>query len=234
MKRLLSVAGFDPTGGAGILRDIKIFQDLGFEGAGVVSSLTVQSTERVFAAIPLNASYVQEALNHLNLKIDGMKTGMLYTEDVVVEVYKFIKRHSIYPVVVDPVIFSSSGFKLIEDAGIMEMVGHLFSVATFITPNYTEGKYLTGETDPEKIVRSLKSRGPEYIILKMGEEGGRDLFYDGKDIVELRGERLKANLHGSGCTHSSALLCYLSMGLKPLDAAKKAKKYTEDRIKGGD
>ena len=231
MKHLLSIAGFDPTGGAGILRDIKVFHDLGFEGAGVVSALTVQNSQKVFAAIPLNVSYVEEALNHLDFKINGLKTGMLYTEDIVISVFNFIKRHKIKPVVVDPVIFSSSGFRLLEDAGITEMLGHLFSVSTFITPNYTEGKFLTGEVDPEKIVRSLKKRGAEYVVLKMGAEEGTDLFYDGNEIMELKGQKLAEGIHGSGCTHSSALLCFLARGEHPLDAAVKAKEYTERRIK---
>uniref|UniRef100_A0A7C4UBV0 hydroxymethylpyrimidine kinase n=1 Tax=candidate division WOR-3 bacterium TaxID=2052148 RepID=A0A7C4UBV0_UNCW3 len=229
-KTLVSIAGFDPTGLAGILRDIQVFQSLGFHGAGTITALTIQSTKKVLRKKDVDKKFIFESLDKIDLKVSGIKIGMLNDEKIGREVLKFIEHKNIKRIVIDPVIFSTSKFRLLSEKGVKFMIERLLPLATCITPNLNEGKILTGEKDIEKILKRLSDMTEGFIVLKNID--GSDLFYDRNYIVSIEPfHRLKnVNMHGSGCVYSSALLSYLAKDMNPLLSAKMAKKYTEEEI----
>jgi len=230
-KFLLSLAGFDPTGEAGILRDVKVFYDLGFPGGGLPTSLTVQNSNVVFNTYPIDIQYIRRAAGRLEKDIYGIKTGMLYSVDMVDSVIHIIMSKKPKFLVVDPIIKSSSGYPFIGRRGLKALKNYLFPLATVITPNFEEARELTGEKNINNILDTLREMGPKYIIVTGGESGDRDILYIGKDIIELKpGVKRKYSMHGSGCTHSAALLSFLCSGMDILDAAIHAKKYVEDKI----
>jgi hydroxymethylpyrimidine/phosphomethylpyrimidine kinase len=218
----LTIAGFDPTGGAGILRDVSVFNSLGIHSNAVPTALTVQTHEKVLSTLEISIKYIKEILKSFK-EVHGVKIGMLYNEKVVKVVSYFLKEKKQQIIVLDPIINSSSGFPLISKKGLEEMKKSLIPISYFITPNFSEGKSLTGEKVPEKIAKSLHSMGAKYVIIT-GIEDATDLFYDGKKIELIKGPRIDFSFHGSGCFYSSYLLGELILGSKPLEAAKKAKK----------
>ncbi len=229
-KCLLSIAGFDPTGLAGILRDIQVFNSLGFHGCGTITSLTTQSTNKVFNKKYLPKNYIYYSLLKIDLKISGIKIGMLNNEKSAYEILRFIEDSGIKTIVIDPVLYSTSGYKLISDKGIKFMKERIFPEVTAITPNLDEGKKLTGEKNIENIISKLLEFTKGFVILKNVD--GVDIFSDGSYLVEIEPFHRfkKVKMHGSGCVYSSALLSFLAKGMKPLIAAKMAKKYTEEEI----
>ena len=230
-KFLLSLAGFDPTGEAGILRDTKVFYDLGFPGGALPTSLTVQNSNVVFNIYPVDIQFLRRAAGRLERNVYGIKTGMLYSVDMVDSVIHIIMSKKPKFLVVDPIIRSSSGYPLIGRRGLKAIKNYLFPLATVITPNFEEARELTEEREIDNILVKLKEMGPKYIVITGGESGDRDILYIGKDIIELKpGVKRKYSMHGSGCTHSAALLSFLCSGMGILDAAIHAKKYVEDRI----
>jgi len=223
---VLIIAGFDPSGGAGICRDISVFKSLGIPSEAIPTALTVQTSEKVFSTSPIPIKNIKESLESLK-KIHGVKIGMLHNEKVVKVVSYFLKERKPEYVVLDPIINSSSGYPLTSASGIEEMKKSLIPISTFITPNLAEGKLLTGEKVPEKIVKSLHATGVKYVILT-GIESKDDLFYDGKKIELIKGSKIDFSFHGSGCFYSSYLLGQLILGCRPLKAAKKAKEAIEE------
>jgi len=226
---VLIIAGFDPSGGAGIYRDISVFKSLGIPSESIPTTLTVQTSEKVFSTSPIPIKNIKESLESLK-KIRGVKIGMLYDEKVVKVVSDFLKERKPEYVVLDPIINSSSGYPLISEKGLKGMKKSLIPVSTFITPNLAEGKLLTGEKFPENIVKSLYCLGTKYVILT-GIESKDDLFYDGKKIELIKGSKIDFSFHGSGCFYSSYLLGELILGSEPLQAAKKAKEAIETYMK---
>jgi hydroxymethylpyrimidine/phosphomethylpyrimidine kinase len=226
---VLTIAGFDPTGGAGILRDISVFDSLGISSTAVPTALTVQTHEKVLSTSEIPIKYIKETLESFK-GIHGIKIGMLHNEKVVKVVADFSKAKKPKFIVLDPVINSSSGYPLINRNGLTEMKKILIPLSTFITPNLSEGKLLTGEEIPEKIAKNLHSIGVKYVIIT-GIEDANDLFFDGEKTELIKGTKIDFSFHGSGCFYSSYLLGELMLGSKPLKAAKKAKKAIEEYMK---
>ena len=226
---VVTVAGFDPTGGAGILRDTSVFNSLRIPSNAVPTSLTVQTQKEVLRTSEIPIKYIKESLETLR-KVRGVKIGMLYNEKVVKIVSDFLEERKPEFIVLDPIIFSSSGYPLISRKGIDEMKKSLIPISDFITPNLEEGKLLTGEIKPEEIVKKLHSMGVKYVIIT-GIDTANDIFYDGEKSELIKGTKTEFSFHGSGCFYSSYLLGELILGSKPLEAAKKAKKAIEEYMK---
>lgn len=226
---VLTIAGFDPTGEAGICRDISVFNSLGIVAKAIPTALTVQTSKKVFSTLSVPIKYIKESLDSLK-EIRGVKIGMLYNEKVAKVVFDFLKRRKPKIIVLDPIINSSSGYPLISARGLKEMEKSLIPISTFITPNLTEGKFLTREKDPEEIAKKLLSMGTKYVIIT-GIDKKNDLFYDGIKAVLIKGSKFDFSFHGSGCFYSSYLLGQLILGCRPLEAAKKAKKAIETYMK---
>ncbi len=226
---VLTIAGFDPTGGAGVLRDTAVFNFLGISSNAVPTALTVQTHKKVLSTSEIPTKYIKETLESFK-EVNGVKIGMLYNEKVVKVVSEFLKEKNPKTIVLDPIINSSSGYPLISKKGLEEMKRSLIPISDFITPNLEEGKFLTGKRNPEEIVKSIHSMGVNYVIIT-GIEDASDLFYDGKKIKLIKGTKINFSFHGSGCFYSSYLLGELILGSGPLQAAKKAKKAIEKYMK---
>lgn len=239
MKKALTIAGFDPTGGAGIQADLKVFQALGIYGLSVVSSLTAQNTEGVRDIMPVPGEFVETQLSVLlsDLVPDATKTGMLYSEAAIEAVAYIIKKYSLKNIVVDPVLVSSSGKSLVEKNTPTALRKKIFPLCSVITPNIYEASVLTGidiktRADMEKAAACLKGYGPENVIVTGGhlEGAALDVLYDGK-FHYLRSRKVEGEYHGTGCTFSAALTAMLAKGNSVLDSAKEAKKFMNRALK---
>ena len=223
MKTLLTIAGFDPSSGAGITADLAVFAAHGYFGVSAITGLTVQSTQGVRRTEPVSPELLRETLVCLANDIDlaGIKIGMLATAANVEVVTAFLRDlRPAVPVVLDPVLRSSSGRELLEPAGVLALTGQLLPLTTWVTPNNQE----------------LPSLGiiPSHIkvVVTGGDQDASDLVcLDGAETW-LRGERLESQAtHGTGCAFSSALLCNLVAGQHGLEAAGNAKNYVTEAIR---
>ena len=239
MKKALTIAGFDPTGGAGVQADLKVFHALGIYGLSVVSSLTAQNTEGVREIMPVPDRFVKKQLTVLlsDVAPDATKTGMLYSEGAIEAVANIIKKYSLKNIVVDPVLISSSGEKLIEKNAPTALRKKIFPFCAVITPNIYEASVLSGidiktSADMEKAAVCLREYGPENVIITGGhlEDAAMDVLYDGK-FHYLKSRKIKGEYHGTGCTFSAALTAMLAKGYSVLDSAKEAKKFMNRALK---
>jgi hydroxymethylpyrimidine/phosphomethylpyrimidine kinase len=234
MKTILTIAGLDPAGGAGLLADLKTVAAHGHHGVGALTATTAQNTVGVKSFYPLPPEVVVSQLDalHEDLSIAAAKTGMLGTGEIVVELSAWLAANWRAPLVVDPVLVASSGHLLFERAAIADMREKLFPHATLITPNLPEAAELTGrkvETpeDMEAAARSLFAMGPKFILVKGGHltSDATDLLFDGKNFHFFPGTRLYVQTHGTGCTLSAALASRLGEGMAMVEAVAQAKAY---------
>ena len=239
MKKALTVAGFDPTGGAGIQADLKVFRALGVYGLSVVSSLTAQNTEGVRGVMPVPGEFVKTQLSVLLTDIvpEATKTGMLYSESSVTVLAHIIRKYSLKNVVVDPVMVSSSGKRLVGKNTPTALRKKILPLCTVITPNIFEASVLTGidiktRADMEKAAVCLKSYGPANVIVTGGHLEGvaLDILYDG-EFHYLRSRKKEGEYHGTGCVFSAALAALLAKGLSVRAAAEGAKRFMTTALK---
>ncbi len=239
MKTALTIAGSDPTGGAGLQADIRVFNRFGVYGLSAVSALTAQNTYEVNTILKVDGKFLEEQLNTLisDIRPDAIKTGMLFSKDAVKAVAKIIKGYELENLVIDPVTISSTGTSLMEEGGLDFLRGEMFPLAKVIMPNIYEASVISGvniidEKDMEKAAIVLKKLGPETVIITGGhfEQETLDLIYDGKSFHRIRGKKIKGEYHGTGCAFSAAITACLAKGISVLDAAKKAKEFMNDAI----
>jgi hydroxymethylpyrimidine/phosphomethylpyrimidine kinase len=239
MKKALTIAGFDPTGGAGIQADLKVFHALGVYGLSVVSSVTAQNTEGVRDIMPVPKEFVRKQLAVLlsDLIPEATKTGMLYSESNVEVLAHIIKKYALKNIVVDPVIISSSGKRLVEKNTPVAMREKIFPFCAVITPNIYEASVLTGidiknRADMERAAVLLKEYGPDNVIITGGhlEDVALDVIYNG-EFHYLRSKKIEGEYHGTGCAFSAALTAMLAKGHSVLDSAKEAKKFMNRALK---
>lgn len=239
MKQALTVAGFDPSGGAGLQADLKVFHRLGVYGLSVAAALTAQNTRGVKRVIPVLTKHVREQINVLLSEFvpQAVKTGMLLSEGNVDAVCRAVRRSSLGNLVVDPVIVSSTGRRLAEK-GMPEAVKRkLLPLCSVVTPNILEASVLSGipvktVADMEKAAVRLKKYGSASVIVTGGhlDRDAVDVLYDG-DFHYLRGRKLRGEFHGTGCTFSAALTAFLAQGHGLVEAATLAKEFTRGAIR---
>ena len=236
---LLTIAGFDPSCGAGVGADLKTFAAHGCYGMGAITSLTVQSTHGVEAVHNTPSAEVREQLDILarDCDIAAVKIGMLGNRGNAAVVAEFLDAHKIAHVVHDPVMKSSSGTELLDSAGIKFVAAELLKRSSVITPNIAEAEVLTGLTikevaDMEAAARKLVEMGAQAVIVKGGHmEKAVDVLFDGKEMHHLGGDRVKVeNTHGTGCTFASAITAQLAAGRSLLEATTLAKAYVMKAI----
>ena len=226
-KILLTIAGYDPTSGAGAVLDINVFQDLGFMGMGVITSLTAQNTRQVRKVYCPPPNLIMDQYKSLgdDIKLYGIKVGMLGCKNNVSPVAKILSLNSTVPRVVDPVFQSSSGTWLLEPEAIPDYMKAIAGQITVLTPNAQEAALISGfqvntlkemERAAKKIYELCKS--PCLITGGHFKKETSDLLYDGKDHYVFKHKKIDAKVHGTGCFLSSALLSYLCRG----EALKKA------------
>ena len=229
---LLTIAGFDPSSGAGVTADLKVFAAHRVYGLAVTTGLTVQSTRGVRGVEYVSPEYVRASLYSLveDFHIDGIKIGMLGNGSVVREVVLFLQEfkvnHHAIPVVLDPVLQSSSGRELLSKAGVDELRERLLPLVSCVTPNRGELAVLTGEDDVPRAAAALLERGPSVVVTGGDLARPDDYVLTHTGEQWLRGERLETTAdHGTGCAFSSALLCGLVQGTPVAEAALAAKQY---------
>lgn len=233
----LTIAGFDPSGGAGILADVKTFQALGVYPTAVITALTAQNVKQVAGVEPINPDFVSEQID-LVMDVENIKhakTGMLYSGEMVEMVARKVSQHRL-KLVVDPVLVAGSGGTLSRDDLAESIRKHLLPRAMLSTPNIQEAQALSGleiknEEDACEVARTLGKICP--TVVTGGHLNGRDIFY-GKSLHFIEGEILQSNnTHGSGCTYSAAVTAYLSLGNNLDESLTKASYFTKKAIENG-
>jgi hydroxymethylpyrimidine/phosphomethylpyrimidine kinase len=231
---LLTIAGFDPSCGAGVAADLKTFAAHGCYGIAAITAITVQNTQGVEAVHNTPSSELREQLEVLSKdsEINAVKIGMLGNRGNAVAVAEFLDAHKFSLVVHDPVMRSSSNSELLDSGGVKYVSTELLKRADVITPNVPEAEILTGITireiaDMEAAARKLVEMGAKAVIVKGGHmEKATDVVFDGKDLHQLGGDKVKLeNAHGTGCTFASALTAQMAVGRGLVEAATLAKAY---------
>jgi hydroxymethylpyrimidine/phosphomethylpyrimidine kinase len=238
VPNVLSVAGSDPSGGAGLQADLKTFAALEVFGCAAVSLLTAQNTHGVRATLPTPADFVTEQLRSVfdDVPIDAVKIGALGNADVVGAVADALTEFGARNVVVDPVVCSTSGRALLDADGITALCDRLLPLAAVITPNAAEAGALLRAAAPatrdeaRDAARALYALGPAHVLITGGhiDDGDDcvDLLFDGRDFIELLVPRSAVTLlHGAGCTLSSAIAAFLAHGLSTAEACREAQRY---------
>lgn len=244
--RVLSIAGSDSGGGAGIQADIKAISACGSYAATAITAITVQNTLGVEAVhpVPIEILEGQIAAVLSDIGADAVKIGMLHSSEVVLAVKKQLLAFEQKNIVLDPVMVSTSGHRLIEESAIKTLADELVPIARVITPNIPEAEILAGEKingleDLPRIARKLSRGGTVSVMMKAGHLEGDELvdyFYNAEEdhIIELRSARVYSpNTHGTGCTLSSAFAAYLAKGCSLDDSARRAKNYIANAIVSG-
>ncbi len=236
----LTVAGSDPSGGAGIQADLKTFHQFGVYGMAVPSVITVQSTVRVESATPLDAQLVRAQLECVQRDIPPTvaKTGVLGTEGIVREVARWISETGV-PLVVDPVVASSSGHALATGGAMRALIRDLLPRCLVVTPNIAEAEMLSGIEvrtleDMANAARRIGRLGPRWVLVKGGHLAGApvDLLWSERQAHEFRASRIAgAGRHGTGCTYSAAIAALLSRGLSLPEAVARAKRFVTEAIR---
>jgi hydroxymethylpyrimidine/phosphomethylpyrimidine kinase len=233
MKFALTIAGSDPSGGAGIQADLKVFRSLGSYGLSAIASLTAQNSAGVKDLIPVNSKFIEEQLKVLmaDFRPDALKTGMLYSEANVYAVAKIVTKYSLDNFVIDPVMISSSGRRLTEKAAQTAIREKLLPLSTVITPNIHEASVLAGMEittikDMEKAAVRLRLLGAQNVIITGGhlEDFAVDVVFNG-EFHYMRSRKIPGEYHGTGCTFSAAVTALLAKGHSVPDAARLAKKF---------
>ena len=239
---LLTVAGFDPSCGAGIAADLKTFAAHGCYGVAAITSLTIQGTEGVQAVHNTPSAELREQLEILakDCDIAAVKIGMLGNRGNAAVVAEFLDTYKFAHIVHDPVMKSSSGAELLDAAGIKFVGAELLKRSSVITPNVPEAEILTGLTikdvaGMEAAARKIVEMGARAVIVKGGHmERAVDVLFDGDQITQLGGDKVKAdNNHGTGCTFASAIAALLASGRTLTEAAMLAKAYVTKAIEKG-
>ena len=236
---VLSIAGSDSGGGAGIQADLKAFARCGVHGMTAITAITAQSTVGVEAihAVPPDMIVAQVRAVAEDIGVDAVKIGMLGTAETVRAVREALAYTDGAPVVIDPVMVAESGAVLLDDAARQAIVGELLPLAAVITTNLPEARVLAGEGEegPEELARALHALGPAAVVVTGGHrEQATDVFFAGSELHEIPGRRYPDGAaHGSGCTHSSALAAHLALGFSPLEAARAAREIAGAAVRDG-
>lgn len=237
---VLSIAGSDSGGGAGIQADLKAFARVGVYGMTAVTAITAQSTVGVEAVQTVSPRVIVAQVRAVaeDIGVDAVKIGMLGTVETVEAVVEALGHVGEAPVVIDPVMIAESGAELLDADARVALAEKLLPLATVVTPNIPEARALTGQGDEAsqaELARALVGMGAKVAVVTGGHsEAVVDVFYDGDEVVEIHGERHpEGAAHGSGCTHSSSLAAYLAFGRDPLSAAEGAREVTSAAVRDG-
>jgi hydroxymethylpyrimidine/phosphomethylpyrimidine kinase len=239
---VLTIAGSDPSGGAGIQADLKSFSANGVFGMSVLTSITAQNTCGVSSVYHLPSDIIEAQLDAIfsDIPVRTIKTGMLATPSIIMNVSKKLATQNIEHLVVDPVMVAKGGHVLLEDDAIATLKTELCSQAFLITPNIYEAEVLSGMTiktlaEVRAAAKIIHQLGCQHVLIKGGhlqEQLGTDLLYDGRFFLMYKGEYIQTqNTHGTGCTLASAIAAHLAKGKPIADAIEAAKAYTTEAIR---
>ena len=242
IRNVLSIAGSDPSGGAGIQTDLKAFSARGTYGMAVLTALTAQNTTGVSAVLTVSPDFVAEQIRMVfaDVRVDAVKIGMIANAAIAEAVADALQPHRGIPIVLDPVMIAKGGATLLDIAAIGALTTRLLPLATMLTPNLPEAAALLGEGHAESReqmqdqARKLLTLGPGMVLLKGGHLGGNDspdVLASADHITWFEAPRVPTkNTHGTGCTLSSALAAELAKGKSPEAAVAIAKRYLADAV----
>ncbi len=232
---VLTIAGSDSGGGAGMQADLKTFAALKVFGTSVITAVTAQNTTEVLDSCPLYPEEVESQLEAIfdDFNVKAVKTGMLADADIVSVVARKLKAERVRNLVVDPVLVAKSGARLLSSDGAEVLVKKLFSLAALITPNLPEAETLSGikikgDEDYRRAAEKLLGFGPRAVLIKGGHRSGdaNDFYFDGKRSAWLLARRVKVKaVHGSGCIFSAAICANLAKGAPLFSSVKTAKGF---------
>lgn len=245
-KRALTIAGSDPSGGAGIQADLKTFAACGCFGMSAIVAVVDENTVGVTGVHPVPVDFVTGQIRSVldDIGADAVKIGMLHSSELISAVRETLLTYDLGNIVLDPVMVATSGDKLLQDEAIETLKNELVPLARVITPNVPEaeillGRKINGPRDFPLVIRELSANRNVSVLLKAGhlkEEVLTDVFYNAEtdEIIELTSGRINTkNTHGTGCTLSSAVAAFLAHGLSLNDAVRRAKDYIESAIAAG-
>ena len=249
----LTIAGLDPSGGAGIVTDIKTFSRFECFATAVISSLTFQNTTGVFGSVHQTAESIRGQAEPVikDFDIAALKTGMLPSAEVIEEVAALVQKHQLKNLIVDPVVCSTSGFDLIDEAALLSLTKNLFPLATLVTPNLHEAERITGiaillEEDIEAAARVMQAMGAGNVLIKGGHGLGSEPRVPGSESSRKAKDFLFVNdavhvfeadfiemaaRHGTGCTLSAAITANLALGKELVDAIRISKELVTEAIR---
>lgn len=238
----LTIAGSDSGGGAGIQADLKTFASLGVHGTSAITCITAQNPREVTAVQACRPAIVRQQVEAVfsELPPKAVKTGMLYSRTIMAEVIRTLANYPDTPLVVDPVMVSTSGAKLLRDDALKYLCSHILPRCLLVTPNLDEAQLLTGSRlaaveDLRQAARALHQTYGCAALVKGGHLRGLkeavDIFYDGEQELLLSAPFVRGvSTHGTGCTYSAAITGFLALGLTPAGAVVKAKEYISQAI----
>jgi hydroxymethylpyrimidine/phosphomethylpyrimidine kinase len=246
VPNILSIAGVDPGGGAGVLADVKTFSALGAYGCGAVAALTAQNTRAVTGIHEVPPEFLRLQLDTLfeDIRIDAVKIGMLSSAALIAVVAEALRRYQPRFVVLDPVMVAKSGDRLLRADAVAALKRDLLPLATVLTPNLPEAGDLLGRSVPDGLesqraaARDLLALGPAHVLVKGGHGQGEmlvDVLFDGSRFTEMPARRIPTrNTHGTGCTLSSAIAALLPQRPGPAAAVAHAREYVLAAIAAAD
>ena len=239
VPRVLSIAGSDSGGGAGIQADLKAFARAGVHGMTAITAITAQNTVGVSEVhpVPPRTIVAQVAAVAEDIGVDAVKIGMLGSVETIAAVREALDLIQGVPIVLDPVMVAESGAVLLEEDA-REALAELLPETTVVTPNVPEARVLAGaaaDVDQNHLAALVHELGPHAVVVTGGHsESGEDVFFDGEWPVAIPGERHPAGAaHGSGCTHSATLAARLALGDDPLEAAREARRVASEAVGQG-
>lgn len=243
---VLSIAGFDGSGGAGLQADLKTFSALGCYATTVLTALSVQNTTGVKSIYEVETSCVEEQLKTLfeDISMKAIKIGMLHRQEIIESVATFLKQSQSSNIILDPVMVAKSGDRLLKPQAIASLKQHLLPLTTILTPNLPEASELLGKPilhkkDMEEAALELVHMGPRAVVLKGGHLNGDCddclcIRNTDPEIYWFSSPRVSTkNTHGTGCTFSAAITAFLARGYSIIESVKNAKKYLSEAILAG-
>lgn len=235
--RTLTIAGSDSGGGAGIQADLKTFQELGTFGMSVITAITAQNTLGVHGVYPQSKEAIIAQLEAVlsDIGVDAVKTGMLFSSEIIEVVAQKLIEYKVEKIVIDPVMVAKGGQSLLQEKAIEAVRKHLLPLATVITPNVPEAEVIIGEKgisslqDMEEAAREIHRLGAKNVVLKGGHllgEESTDVLFDGTSFTYLPAQRIQTkHTHGTGCTFAAAIAAGLAKGQSVLEATQIAKEF---------
>lgn len=241
MKKVLTIAGSDSCGGAGIQADLKAMSAQGVYGMSVITAITAQNTKGVFAVQEIDLDIIKKQIEVLyeDIDIDAVKIGMLSSSDIIKVVYETLKDVNAKNIVIDPVMVSKSGYYLLKEEAI-EALKEFLKIGTLVTPNIPEAEILANmkienEEDMILAAKKIKTLGAKNVLMKGGhrEDNCTDILLTDKDeVIKFLGERFETkNTHGTGCTLSSTIASYIGKGYSVEESVRLGKEYITQVIK---
>ncbi len=242
---VLTIAGSDSGGGAGIQADLKTYTAIGVFGMSAITSLTAQNTTGVYGIFDVSPDFVEKQIDVIfeDLHVDVVKTGMLSNEGIIRAVVRSLKKWKFKKIVIDPVMRAKGGDPLLVPEATKALIDSFLPMGFIVTPNLPEAEVLSGMKigsidDMIEAAKKIQALGPSHVLMKGGhlEDSSEavDILYDGQNFYKFTAERIKTkNTHGTGCTYASAIAAYLAKEFDVVEAVKSAKIFVTGGVKYG-